>query len=208
MTRVTWAILAAIGLCGGAGADELQDVNAAFSATYPQHCSGAFLEDGSLITSPDVYAFTYKASWQSEDEPPREMRLYRYQCFSGAYNVAHAFFTVTDDGILPVQFAQPAYRIIYADGGPEVAEDAKVEDIVLTGMTTYPTLTNSEVDAASGTILSHSYWRGIGDASSTGEWRLLGGDFALIRFEIDASYDGEINPESVFDSTAAAGDGN
>jgi hypothetical protein len=70
-------------------------------------------------------------------------------------------------------------------------------------MTTYPTIANAEVDAASGTIRSTGYWRGIGDASSVGEWRLIEGDFVLVKYDVDASYDGEINLRTVWDTTAA-----
>jgi hypothetical protein len=42
-------------------------------------------------------------------------------------------------------------------------------------------------------------WRGLGDASDSGTWLFRNGDFALVRYEVDASHDGEINPDTVLD---------
>lgn len=111
-----WAFALGLG-CGAVAADELEDVNAAFLGAYPEYCSGAFLEDGSPVEPPDVYAMTYRTSWQTTEEPDHEIRLYRYRCFSGAYNVGHVLFSATEDGILPLQLAQPTFRVIYEGGG-------------------------------------------------------------------------------------------
>jgi hypothetical protein len=39
----------------------------------------------------------------------------------------------------------------------------------------------------------------VGDASSRGTWVFADGGFRLIRYEVDASYDGEINPQTIVD---------
>jgi hypothetical protein len=190
----------------GARAAEVDDVNAAFLATYPLTCSGAFLEDGSPVDQPLVFAMTYRMPWQDAAEPDRQVTLYQYNCTIGAYNTGHAFFTVTqDDGIKPVQLAQPTFRVTYEGGkGPDSEQNEEVvKAITLTGMTAYPTVANAEVDAATGTIRSNGYWRGIGDASSIGAWQLVEGEFTLVRFEVDASYDGEVNLQTVWDTTEA-----
>jgi hypothetical protein len=193
-------------LAGGATADEVDEVNAAFLATYPETCTGAFLEDGSPAYDPDVFTLKYRVSWQEESEPDRELTLYQYKCTIGAYNVGNAFFVVTEDeGIKPLQLAQPTFRVAYegSDSVDDPSYEKVVESITLTGITTYPTIANAEVDASTGKIRSTGYWRGIGDASSAGEWRLVEGDFILVRYDIDASYDGEVNPQTVWDTVAA-----
>ncbi len=204
MRLVTAVALASGMMAGAVHAEELDDVNAAFFATYPWECNGAFQEDGKPFEEPAVYDLPYRMSWQEPDEPDRTLRLYQYQCLIGAYNVGHVFFTVTEDGIRALQLAQPTISTIYAPGAEEgEVNDQKVEQILLTGMTTYVTASNAEVDAATGTIKSTSFWRGIGDASSAAEWRLVDGDFSLVRFDVDASYDGEVNPTTIWDTTEA-----
>jgi hypothetical protein len=64
-------------------------------------------------------------------------------------------------------------------------------------------LTNSSYDEATKSIMSNAKWRGVGDASSAGTWIFRDGEFALVRYDVDASYDGEINPEPVFDVETA-----
>ena len=58
---------------------------------------------------------------------------------------------------------------------------------------------NSEYDEATRSITSYAKWRGLGDASSSGTWMFRDGTFTLVKYEVDASYDEEINPETVLD---------
>ena len=67
----------------------------------------------------------------------------------------------------------------------------------MTGYGTQLLLTNSEFDPDSMTITSHALWRGLGDAFSAGTWTFDEGQFVLIRYEVDAQYDGEANPETL-----------
>jgi hypothetical protein len=127
----TWigALMAYGTLFGAAAADEVDDANAAFLATYPQTCSGAFLEDGRPAYDPEVFTLKYRVSWQEDSEPDRELRLYEYRCTIGAYNVGNAFFVVTEDeGIKPVQLPVPTFRVSHA--GSESAESADYEKLV------------------------------------------------------------------------------
>jgi hypothetical protein len=43
----------------------------------------------------------------------------------------------------------------------------------------------------------------VGDASSTGTWLFRDGRFSLVQYEVDASYDGQINPETGLDYNTA-----
>lgn len=142
------------------------------------------------------WTFTYQPSWD-ENAEPEEVTLFRVWCMSGAYNVNHAYYILTDfNGLMPLSFATPTYKTEYgeADDG-----DAPLESLKVTGMGTSNFLVNSEFDPDSKTITAHSLWRGIGDASSTGWWVFDQGDFSLQQYDIDASYDGEANPETVVD---------
>lgn len=144
----------------------------------------------------ESWTFTYKPSW-SEDADPEEVTLFRVWCMSGAYNVNHAYYILTPyEGLLPLTFATPTYEAKYgeADG-----VDGPLESLTMTGMGTSNFLVNSEFDPDSLTITAHSYWRGIGDASSSGWWVFDDGAFKLQQFDIDASYDGEVNPETIVD---------
>jgi hypothetical protein len=62
---------------------------------------------------------------------------------------------------------------------------------------------NSSFDEASQTITSASKWRGVGDASDSGTWIFRNGEFTLVKYDVDASYDGEVNPETVLDFHSA-----
>ena len=67
------------------------------------------------------------------------------------------------------------------------------------GYRSAPELINSDYDEATQSIHAFAKWRGIGDASSVGKWIFRGGEFSLVRYEVDASYDEEINPQVVVD---------
>jgi hypothetical protein len=94
-----------------------------------------------------------------------------------------------------LHFAAPELDIRYENDDT----DAKVESINVIGFNTEDGLVNSEYDPDTMTIGSWSKWRGIGDASSIGRWIFRNGDFALVKFEVDASYDGEIEHQTVVD---------
>ena len=140
------------------------------------------------------WTFTYQPSWSAEAEP-EDVTLYRIWCMSGAYNVNHAYYIYRDfEGLTPVSFAMPAFEAKYED---DDSLDGALTELTVTGMDATMILTNSEFDPETLTITSNSYWRGLGDASSSGTWIFNDGEFSLRRYDIDASYDGEVNPETV-----------
>ena len=142
------------------------------------------------------WTFSYQPRWDPEGEP-EDVTLFRVWCMSGAYNVNHAYYILTEfEGLMPLSFATPTFKTVYGESGDV---DAPLESLTLTGLGTSNFLVNSEFDAETLTISSTSYWRGIGDASSAGTWVFEDGEFTLVRYDIDASYDGEVNPETVID---------
>lgn len=140
------------------------------------------------------WTFNYRPKFDPEGEP-QEVTLFRVWCMSGAYNVSHAYYLHDPyDGLVPLTFAQPTYEAIYDE---TEGEDGALKSLTVTGMGTANFLVNSDFDPNSLTVTSQSYWRGVGDASSAGWWIFEDGEFTLQQFDIDASYDGEVNPETV-----------
>lgn len=145
-----------------------------------------------------TWKLSYQPSW-SDDAPEEIVTLVRLFCMAGAYNVTHSYYVQTEyEGLRPLALAEPSFDIRYENDDSEGA----VEAIEVTGMTATTALVNSYFDEETGTLTSSSKWRGIGDASSAGTWVFDEGQFVLVRFEVDASYDGEVNPEVIVDYPA------
>lgn len=157
---------------------------------------GAYCELSGGFVPEDAYSewtFTYQPSY-SDDAPEEEVTLIRIFCGAGAYNLQHAYYWHRSyEGLMPLAFATPTFDATYTDD----SIDAGLEDLTITGLSATTILVNSEFDPDTLTITSNSLWRGIGDASSNGTWVFDDGEFSLRRYDIDASYDGEINPETV-----------
>ena len=170
-----------------AGSEE--DAFTRFSQSFPELCYG--LEDSAAA---EYYANeSWDLSWEPEySDTPQTATLYKFFCGSGAYNVNHMYYLETEyEGLVPVAFATPQFDVVYENDDFEGA----VLDMPMTGYGTQLLLTNSEFDPDSMTITSHALWRGLGDAFSAGTWTFDEGQFVLIRYEVDAQYDGEANPE-------------
>ncbi len=162
-----------------------------FSTAYAEICQiDRFVKSD---FPPEIYRTTF--NYGDEDYPPRPFALVRLHCSFGAYNEMHVFYGVDDYGeVRQVQFATPSFDVTYVDGN----YDGAVQSIDMNGFTAADRLVNSSVDPATLTVTSWSKWRGIGDASSSGEWVFREGEFVLVAFDVDASYDGEVNPVRIF----------
>lgn len=164
-------------------------------AVYPgELCDWLWVDqDPSSITA---HTLTYRYAHEDETDPVRQAALYEVPCWQGAYNVGTAWFIEKEyDGLLPLRFAEPDLDIAYADDMQET-----VEDISVTGFSTASTLVNASFDEQAQTIVTANRWRGLADASSSGTWTFRHGAFVLTRFEVDASYDGEMNSATVFEA--------
>lgn len=173
----------------------LEQAKKAFLAAYGNQCDRETPES-KPISEPTAYSIRYHDSDASADEPEREARLFRFFCHMAAYN-ERAIYYLSDDvaGVRQLQFAVPELDIRYEDGNHE----GKVESITVTGFQTEDSAINSSYDEATRTISTAPKWRGVGDASSAGIYLFRGGRFALVQYDVDASYDGEVNPETVVD---------
>jgi hypothetical protein len=177
----------------------LEQAKKAFAATYGDQCDKEN-PDGSPMGEPEAYSLHHKDKDAAADQPERETRLFRFFCSMAAYNESAVYY-VADDvmGVRQLQFAEPELDIRYENNNSE----GKVEAIHIVGFQTSGWATNSDYDEDTKTISTFNKWRGLGDASSSGTYLFRNGDFSLVQYEVDASYDGEENPQTVVDYNTA-----
>lgn len=180
-------------LAAPAHADALDDqAAAAFTAAYADTCNGAFLEDGALIDRPQRFALSSRSSYDDAIVP---MQVWLFRCNIGAYNVQSVLFGFSEaEGVTPLPLARPDLDIILED--PDDLDSA-VREVRIVGWSASAIVVNAEVDAASGELRETGYWRGLGDASSSGVWRLVDEGFRLVRYDVDPTYDSAVNPVAV-----------
>lgn len=195
-----WLPLAALSLSPALSQEtsletQARELHALAGGAYCQPVDGGYVPDDDYLE----WTLRYKPSW-SADAAEEEVTLIRIFCGAGAYNVQHAYYIYRDyEGLTPLPFAQPSFETKYAE---EDDIDSALESVTITGMSASLILVNSEFDPDTMTLSSYSLWRGIGDASSSGLWAFKDGDFSLVSYAVDASYDGEINPETLVDYSA------
>lgn len=145
----------------------------------------------------ETWELTFRYEHETDDGPDRTVRLYQMPCHYGAYNFASIWFIETEyEGLGPLHFAEPELDIDYGDQGSETVVDVRV-----IGFATTSSLVNAYFDEKTRTINSFSKWRGVGDASSGGTWIFREGRFVLTNYEVDATYNAEIDPVNVYRAT-------
>jgi hypothetical protein len=159
-----------------------------------ERCHDGSLEDADADDrEPSAHRLEFNYSYDDADTPPRTVTLFKFLCSRAAYNESYVFFMENDLGeVAPLHFASPELDIRYED-----EENKTVESITVTGFNADMEMVNATFDEATMTLQENSLWRGMGDASSSGTWEFRGGQFRLTSYSVDASYDGEINPETV-----------
>jgi hypothetical protein len=176
----------------------LEQAKALFHKSFEEICSPDPLAEA-VEQEPERYTINFRYAYDDMDDAPREAHLFRFFCMRGAYNEVHVHLLAKDDGeLMPVSFVVPELDIRYED--EQTMEEVRSIDVI--GFTSRPELVNSEYDPETLTMTAHAKWRGIGDASASGKWIFRSGAFTLVRYEVDASYDGEINPATVIDLLA------
>lgn len=174
----------------------LAKARSAFTAAYSNICMTLDPDFAREPVEPEAYEIRYRYKSETDADPERTMRLFRFGCGGGAYNTTEVFYTVDDYGeTKPVSFAQPELDIRYENDDFE----GKVESMTIIGYRADDQVVNSEYSTDAHTITSFSKWRGIGDASSIGTWLFRDGSFTLIKYEVDATYDGEVEHETLID---------
>jgi hypothetical protein len=166
---------------------------AAFKDGFGEACPSAFNEDGSPILPPERFDLNLPGG---DGYPPSTLMLWQFICDIAAYNAQSVWFAQDEWALAPLAFAEPDLRVNYT-----IADDVDsgLKDVSIVGWRASNMLSNSAFDPATMTMTAGALWRGIGDASDSGVWRLVEGRFILIRYEADASYDGEINPTVILD---------
>ncbi|QPC88732.1 DUF1176 domain-containing protein [Mesorhizobium sp. NBSH29] len=178
----------------------LETVKKRFASAYGGACRTLEpdAEPGAADPVESIVAFRQKSDAASD--PERQARLFRFPCDQAAYNSAEVYYLASPEGFVQaLQFATPELDIRYESND----DQAKVESVTVMGFTATDKLVNSDYSPETHTIESYNKWRGIGDASTIGRWLFRDGSFTLVKYDVDASYDGEINPEPVLDYDTA-----
>lgn len=140
-------------------------------------------------------ALSWKPDWAGADDPDSHATLYQLFCMAGAYNVVQTYVFKPENGDLSLMtFAQPTYTIDYADGDETQTELKNPPQV--TGFSTTATMVNSGFDAETQTLSSSAKWRGLGDAWSAGTWAFVDGEFVLKSYEIDPTYEANLDNAS------------
>lgn len=178
--------------------DWTQRARAAFAANFEIACSPLPGDPPLSEHAPELFEHKYRPAYDAPEDPERVAVLYRFFCGASAYNENHVYYLHTGEELNLVSFAEPFLHVDYENEEVE----GKVLGIKVVGLRAQNLLVNSTVEAKTLSITSANKWRGIGDASSSGVWLFKNGEYVLSTFEVDASYDGEINPEMVADYRA------
>ena len=179
-----FALVATLTLASVGRADEVDDrARSLFQEIPSEVCFDP------QVDNPDVFTVIYSGPTPAK----LTARIYRFVCFTSAYNVGHVYYMHTElTGLQRVMFAAPAYEVQCVGGAPGF--DCEAADISVAGIATLSELLNTVFDPASGTITSLSCWRGLCDAFDAGVWAFESGRFLLRSFDVDALYDGATRP--------------
>ena len=142
------------------------------------------------INEPETFPLILK---HEDDNEVSTQILFAFSCAMAAYNESNVFYL--DDGVEGLRrlsFAEPSYAYKYYD-----TESAKLKSMKFMGFDSTDILTNASFDPKTNTFSSFAKWRGIGDASSGGTWRITDRAILLTDYEIDPTFDGEQNPVTV-----------
>lgn len=163
-----------------------------FQAVFADSCNMSLANE----EEPEQQELRFRYSYASENDPEEVMHLFRFFCERGAYNELHAYLLADSSGrVAPIEFATPELEIRYEDDDSE----KKATDTRIIGFQTERLLINSGFDPQTFTITSYAKWRGVGDAFSAGSWLFRQGKFSLVKYDVDPSYNGEIDPVTVLD---------
>ncbi|PCH45371.1 MAG: hypothetical protein COC23_07685 [Hyphomicrobiales bacterium] len=158
--------------------------------------SKRFAEDCTLLDTVPAQVFKVRQTIEYDDKET-EFEIVQLFCNRAAYNTSEIWLIKgTYDQIKAINFAVPVYHVNYAD-----KEETSVESIELEGMGSELEMSNSHFDPNTMTFTSSHKWRGIGDASSGGVWKFSKGRVVLQNYQVDASWDGKINPQTIVDYT-------
>jgi len=195
--RISLSTVCALTLCHGAGFGLAQagTISAKALALITAVSSDCQNFDAGRIES---YTFTDPTQNGSSGG---KYTLYEVPCSLAAYNSSQRWFLKNQyDDISPLSFATPVITSTYVD--PD--EMRQLKSVSVTSYTARGELSNSGFDAQFRSISASHKWRGLGDAGEGGTWRFEGGEFMLESYEIDPTFDGEINIKTVWSQGRAS----
>jgi hypothetical protein len=169
----------------------VEKAKALFMAEQRGHCARV---DETLagVNEPLVYSLKYRNEGADQDSVTT---LYAFSCQLYAYNESFVFYVHDNvEGLRILSFAEPHVVTTRPKGDDE---GGKLESINVKGFTSTTALINADFDEKKKTITSFSKWRGIADASSNGAWRFDQGAFVLQDYDVDPTYNEEIDPISI-----------
>ena len=170
----------------------IEQASEKFNAVFSDSCNASLATE----EAPQHHQINFRYSYASENDPDEVVHLFRFFCDRGAYNELHVYLMMDTQGVIaPLDFATPELQIQYEDDD----SDKAATDMRIIGFQTERMLINSDFDPDTLTITSHAKWRGVGDAFSDGTWLFRQGQFSLVKYDVDPSTDGEINPTTVLD---------
>jgi hypothetical protein len=169
-------------------ADDADDIAAARKFAAPvmgETCEFKTTSDGKPDGFNNVHQLSYRTKGQDQDSPDEKLTLIQLECGTGAYNYSSIYVTRDGDGQWEiVTFAEPVAEYDYADENfSKLKAPPKVSGFVTTDV-----LVNSEYSPETRSISAAAAWRGIGDASSGGEWQFVEGRFVLKRYWMDPTF--------------------
>ena len=166
----------------------------------PSQCNSLAPGQPDDATKPEDYTITYHDSQEGDGRAGAKGAADPLLLQAGAYNQIHVYYLADEArGVRELHFATPEVEIHHENNNAE----GKVEAINIIGFRDENALSNSSYDEQAHTITSHGKWRAKGDASSNGIWLFRNGDFSLVQYDVDATYDGVINPETILDYNSA-----
>jgi hypothetical protein len=170
--------------------EELTRVAAIFTAQQRTACSNLAETGDQKDGKPAVYELKTRLQGETANDPERLFRLYEFACSSFAYNFSTVYYLADDYGeVKQLSFAEPRLDIKYGD-----EQETKLTSLSVNGYTSKDELINSSFDEKTFSIKSFDKWRGVGDASSSGTWTFVNGQFVLTNYEVDPTLDGEMTP--------------
>ena len=173
-------------------AELIAKAKAQFIAEASAQCDKLGEIQGGLV-EPEVNVISYRLKSDEAKAAIRQATLFSFVCSMAAYNETDVFYLADDlNGMRRLSFAEPQFDYTYLD-----QESAKLKSMNLIGFSASAELTNAAYDPKTKRISDFAKWRGIGDASSSGEWQFVDGAFSLLNYSVDPTYDDKVNPISV-----------
>ncbi len=178
----------------------MDEAQASWQAAALERARRVHMETLPEDCSPDAAASTDMEQshilWIGEESAAREALLVGFACNIGAYNVSTVYVLSDEHGVAsPVWFPSPRFDIRYAGGDSE----GEVEALEIAGSFESREVVNASYDADGRVMEEFNKWRGLGDAFSVARWGFRHGKFQLFYVAVDATYDGEANPQVLMD---------